>query len=399
MTGITQPALYDPFSFATQEDPFAIYRVMRDAHPVYRNQERDFWALTRFADVQAAARDWRTFSNGQGVELDDMVGIIGAGDLLNLDPPRHDELRKLLRDYFVSRALARLEPAIRASVDRLLTQLAKCRDVDLAADFAWQLPVSMISALMGIPDRDHAMLLAWLRDLELRVDDEIDVPPTVIEAAAQIKAYLFEQIVERRGGPPRDVLGRIAEAWVDGELAEQEVAGLAFILLLAGTDTTASLITNALHVLDRHPEQRARFQRGDVDVHIALDELLRFESPVQNLARTTTEEVELHGQVIPAGARVLLVYGAANRDERRFQDPDRLDFEREPRRHLAFGEGIHFCMGAPLARLEASIALPEFFRRFDSYELTGPAERIRSHATRGFVHLPARVVQAGPSAR
>lgn len=379
---------YDPFAFSVQEDPFPIYRILRDQHPVYFNEERGFWALSRFADVQSAARNWQTFSNLPGVELDDMVDLIGRGDIVNMDPPRHDDIRRLLRGDFIPKAIARLEPQVRRRVGALLDQCLEAGETDIAHEFAWPLPIGMVCDLLGVPESDTTQVLEWVQTLEVREPGTTALPEIVVETVDKIRRYMVDLVRERRAKPEDDVLSVIAKAWAAGELDDDEIGGLAFILILAGSDTTASLLSNSLLVLERHPEQRRLLQQGETDIQKAIEELLRFESPIQNLARSTTESVAMHDREIPAGARVLLLYGSANRDERRFDDPDRLDFDRESKRHLAFGEGIHHCLGAPLARLEGRVAFEEFFARVAEYESTGPVERIRSHATRGLVRYP-----------
>jgi cytochrome P450 len=382
---------YDPFSFEIQEDPFEIYRYLRDERPVYQNERRGFWALSRFADIQQAARNWQTFSNLPGVELDEMVELIGEGDVLNMDPPRHDQIRHILRDSFIPKAIARLEPRVRTRVGALLDGCLESGEADLAHDFAWPLPIGMVCDLLGVPEEDSPQVLEWVQMLEIRDPGSSKIPKVVWEAVEAIKEYLVGLIREREKSPRDDVLSVIAKARAAGELEENEIAGLAFILILAGSDTTASLLSNSLLVLEHHPDQLQLLQKGAVDLPLAIEELLRFESPVQNLARTATSSVTLHGEMIPEGARVLLIYGSGNRDERRFEDPDRLDLAREKKRHLAFGEGIHHCLGAPLARLEARVAFEEFFKRVAHYETAGPLERIQSHATRGLVRYPARL--------
>jgi cytochrome P450 len=385
---------YDPFAFEVQQDPFPIYKALRDQRPIYHNERRDFWAVSRFADVQQVARDWQTFSNRPGVELDQMVDLIGSGDFLNMDPPRHDQIRRILRQHFIPKAIAGLEPQVRERAKELLSTCLERGQVDLAHDFAWPLPIGMVCDLLGVPPSDVPQMLAWVQTLEIRDPGSIQLPAIVAETVEMIKEYLASLVAERRDQPRDDLLSVIAKAVAAGELEEEEIPGLAFILILAGSDTTASLLSNSLLVLERHRDQLRLLQHGDVDLGQAIEELLRFESPIQNLARTATGSVTMHGETIPAGARVLLVYGSANRDERRFEDPDHLDLGRQPKRHLAFGEGIHHCLGAPLARLEARVAFEEFFSLVGDYESAGPIERIQSHATRGLVRFPVVIQPA-----
>ena len=383
---------YDPFVDTPSADPYPLYRVLRDELPAYHNFDRGFWALSRFADVQAAARDWATFSNAAGVDLDDVGRLIGAGNFLDSDPPLHDRLRDLVRGDFGPRAIQALEPAVRAEVRRLIDRLRERARVDLAEEFAWPLPVAVVTELLGLPAAHLQMLQTWLGAFSFRdgarEPGAVELPAAALEAGANLRAYIAELAAERRRRPRSDLLSRVVAAEKGAAASPEQTVGICLLLLLAGTDTTASLVANALLILGERPETRQALARAPAQIPVALEEALRYESPIQADARVTTRAVERHGRRIPAGARVLLLFGAANRDERRFEDPDRFDPSRPRQRHLAFGEGIHFCLGAPLARLEARVALEELLREIPEYEVTGPGRRLSSHTTRGLVNLP-----------
>ena len=380
--------VYDPFAGATQDDPYESYAALLERAPVYVNETHGFFALSRFDDVQAAFRDWRTFSSSGGVTVDELLAITGPS-LLTTDPPRHDGLRDVLKHAFRARALAALEPVVGRVVDSLLAGLEPRSEVDVVAMLAKRLPVLVICELLGFPTADAPMLKAWGDAILERVPDDHSTPQPAREAAALMRAYFEEQIAARRhgGGEAEDVVSVLLRGRVDGEpLTEEELIGHCFLLFIAGNATTAALVGNGTFVLARHPEERARLVAEPGLGVRAVEELLRFESPVQNMGRTTTSDVELHETLIPKGSRVLLLIGAANRDPRVFADPDRLDLGRRIRRHLAFGEGIHHCLGAPLARLEGRVALQRLVERFPAYEVV-EMERFRDVTERSLSRL------------
>jgi cytochrome P450 len=386
---------YDPFSPVVQQDPYPFYRVLLDRHPVWRTPERECWTLSRYEDIQSAARDWKTFSNSRGVELDGVVDVypdtFGPGIVINTDPPDHGRIRKVVHKSFTPRSVQALEPVVRANVAELLDELSASDSPDLASGFAWRLPVLTTSDLLGFPRSDHPLILGWMLELEAR-DPDVDLaemPASARSAASDLADYIAASLEQRRGRPRDDLLSLFVAAEESGQLERGESRGLTFIFVLAGIDTTACLVSNTLHRLAPRPDDRARFVADHDRIPAAVEEMIRYEAPVQGLARVTMRDVDVHGVTIPEGAWVWLAYAAANRDPRVFPNPDELDFDRPATRHLGFGEGIHHCIGAPLARLEGRIAMEMFFTRFPDYEIAGEGRRLRQHTTRGWVHLPA----------
>jgi cytochrome P450 len=397
----TEAAIYDPLFHTPQDDVYDVYRHLRANQPVYCNPEREVWCVSRHEDIQTAARDWKGFSNADGVDLDEPRAF-GDGDFLDSDPPRHDELRNVVRPFFLPREIARLESAVAARVARLIDDLRDRSTVDLAQEFAWRLPIWAICRLVGVPEKDDAMVQRLVTAQMTRTPGRADMPPAAHDALAELRAYIAELSSVKREEPGHDVLSRLVEGEADGTPRSEEIAGMVTLLFAAGSETTASLLSNALNLLALHPAHTERLRaalrspEGDDAVGRAIEETLRYESPVQYLARTTGSERELAGTRIPAGARVALLYASGNRDERRFERSEVFDPTREPKRHLAFGEGIHFCLGAPLARLEARVALPAFLGAVREYEVV-ERKRVPTHIVRGFARLTATLDWA-PSA-
>jgi cytochrome P450 len=355
---------------------------------VYYNERREVWVLSRFSDVQAAARDWETFSSAPGVDLDDTGDVFGAGSFIDVDPPRHDELRDVVKRRFSPKEITHLETLIRHRAVQTIESLRHRDKVDLARDLAWPLPVAVICELLGVPDDAQGDLSAWLRAAIRRTPGEVKVSDSVWESASQVHRYFGQLAAERRKRPREDMLSEIVQADVDGDQLTEEVLGMCFLLCVGGTETTFSLLGNALLLMDQHPEQRACIAEDPSRIPAAIEEFLRYESPVQYFARRATRDVRIHERVIPSGSRVVLLFGAANRDDRRWPDADCLDIQRQPQRHLAFGEGIHHCLGAPLARLEARVVLEEVLRRLPDYRVDGVVTRHATFTTRGLVSLP-----------
>ena len=382
--------VYDPFSVEANEDPYPIYKRLRDECPLHYNDEHGLWSLSRYEDIQTAARDWNAFTSTEGADLDDTGALIGEGDFLDTDPPRHDELRKVVREHFTPKAINALEGRVRERSEALLEAFVGSGSADFASDFAWPLPAGMVSELLGFPDEDHPQLLAWFTESLRRIPGQTEIPDSAWAAAKEVRGYFAATAEERRRQPRDDVMTTMVAAVDDERISADDLLGICYLLFLAGIETTAALISNALHLLTLHPDQRTKLV-GDLSImRGAVEELLRFEAPVQFIGRTATSDFELHGATIPAGGRVVLIYASANRDERKFPNPDVLDLERTPGRHLAFGEGIHHCIGAPLARLEGRIGLEVLLSRIPDYEVAGAVQRMYTHNAWGLEHLPVK---------
>lgn len=392
MPAVAAHELYDPLYHTMQDDLYEIYRRLRDEHPVYHCALRDAWCLTRYDDVQATARDWETFSNAGGVELDVPGQLYGTGNFLEEDPPRHDLLRKVLRPYFIPKAIAQLESQVTRRVEQLIGRLLERKQLDIAKDFAWALPIWVICRLLGVPESDDEHVHDLVTELETRLPGDDAHAERVGPILSRFHEYTEGLAEHKRRVPGDDLMSRLVAGEAEQAPRRDELLGISVLLFTAGSETTAALIGNTLRLLAEHPEaQQALRERPAELIDATIEESLRMDSPVQYLARRTTKPAMIRDEQIPEGADVILIYGAANRDERHFERAEAFDIHRPTQRHLAFGEGIHFCLGAPLARLEARIAVPAFLRAFATYQIEPRTERFFNHIVRGYLRLPARV--------
>jgi len=386
---------YSPFDPQVIADPYPAYRELRANAPVYWSAEASSWVLSRYDDISAALADPLTYSSASGVYPTpagmDMTQML-LPMLLMSDPPRHTQLRQLVSRAFTPRRIATLELSVHTIVRDLLDEVPAAGAWDFVSGFSGPLPAFVIADLLGIPreDQDHFRTLSTTLVQSNPMQDQMGVG---MEAAAALYDYLSTFLAERRAQPGDDLMTALVQAEVDGQhLSEEELLGFCFLLLVAGHETTTNLLSNSVIVLAAHPESRRQLQVEPDLVPPAIEELLRYDSPVQGIGRTLTRPVELHGQRMNPGDSVLLLFGSANRDYRAFNDAEVFDIARRPERHLALGRGIHFCLGASLARMETRIALAALLdrSRFDwDVDLFG-AERLRSGPIRGFASLPVQ---------
>jgi cytochrome P450 len=390
---------WDPFDTDIDTDPYATWRRMRDEAPLYRNDRYDFWALSRFADVEAAHRDARTFCSGHGTVLELMQAEPFAnGQMIFLDPHEHTRLRTLVSRAFTPRRVDALEDRIRELSADFLDRLAGRDSFDYVQDFAVYLPSMVISSLLGVPLGDQEMLRKLI-DQVFHIEPGVGMINDVsFGAQIEINAYIRSQLEECIAHPRDDMLTDLSVAeitdddGVERRLSLGEGADFANLLISAGTETVARLLGWASVILAEHPGQRAELAADASLLPNAVEELLRYEAPSPVQGRWTTAEVELHGQVLPANSKVLLLTGAAGRDDRAYPDADRFDIHRAFDLHMSFGYGIHFCLGAALARMEGRIALEETLRRFPEWDVDHEhVVRLHTSTVRGFAQVPIRV--------
>jgi cytochrome P450 len=394
------PLRFDHYDYALQDDPYPVYARLRREAPLYHNEEHDFWVMSRHADINRAFRTDGVYSNKMGVSLDESAWNENAHvvmSFLGMDPPEQTRLRKLVSRGFTPRRVAEMEPQIRRLCLRYLEPALAAGEFDWIGDFAGSFPMDVISELLGVPqaDRDELRRLA---DLLVRREHGLrDVPPAGSGAALTLFTYFGELIAGRRGDPGDDLVSALLalEGTEDGDrMTEQELTAFVFLMVVAGNETTTKLLGNAVHNLSRHPDQREAVFADPSLVGPWIEETLRYDASSQLLARHTLADVTIDGVTCPAGSKLLLNIGSANHDEQVFTDAEEYDVFRdreELARHIAFGGGRHFCLGANLARLEANIALTELVDRCRKIETLPGAERFYSANVRGFAALPVRV--------
>jgi cytochrome P450 len=392
--------VYSPYLYDIHEDPYPTYARLRAEAPVYRNDDGGFWALSRHADVVEGFRDHVRFSSAHGVSLDPSASGPNAHrtmSFLAMDPPMHGRMRGLVSRGFTPRRVAELEPRIRQLTREHLDRALAKGTFDFIGDLAGKLPMDVISELIGVPaaDRDEVRRLSDL--LVHREEGMDDVPPAGVEAAFSLIAYYADMLAQRRATPTDDLTSALLAAEVEGDrLTDDEIMGFLFLMVVAGNETTTKLLGNAWYWAWRNPSERAKPFADPSRIPEWVEETLRYDTSSQMLARATTEDVTLHGTTIPAGDRVVLVVGSANRDERVFTDPERYDLDRDERelqQIASFGFGRHFCLGASLARLEARVCLEELVARVAGYDIDPDGiRRVHSVNVRGFATLPTTVV-------
>ncbi|HEV2981636.1 MAG TPA: cytochrome P450 [Solirubrobacteraceae bacterium] len=359
---------------------------MREQDPVHWSERHRAWVLTRYDDVSAAFRDLRLSSDrASPMARADKAELVGRDPVVSVlarwmvfrDPPDHTRMRRALRPSFTPPAIEALRPTVERVVDQLIDGLAK--ELDFLADFAVPLPAIVIAELLGIPPEDHARFRAWSQDLATLVfaSGLRDRHRRGREALIALAGYLGEQLERRRAQPADDLLGTLAAMHTAAELTSEEATANAVLLLFAGHETTTGLLANGLAVLLAHPDELERLRTDPSLIASAVEELLRFEGPSKLMVRWASEELDLRGRRIAPGDLVFLVQAAANRDPEQFEEPHRLDLARDPNSHLGFGYGLHYCLGAPLARLETSIALSRLLDRRSRIELMSDQPRWR----------------------
>ncbi|MFI6870727.1 cytochrome P450 [Nocardia sp. NPDC050406] len=397
MTAALEPLLFDPYDYAVHEDPYPLYQRLRTEAPLYHNPDLGFWALSRHADVAAGFRDNIRLSSANGVSLDPAAWGPHAHrtmSFLAMDDPEHLRLRKLVYQGFTPRRVSEMRDRIREITLRHLEPALVRGDFDWIDDVAGKLPMDVISELLGVPEADRAEIRRMADLLVHREEGMLDIPVPAMEAAMHLAGYYAEMVADRRRSRTEDLTSALLDADADGDrLTDNEIIGFMFLMVVAGNETTTKLLGNALYWAGRNPEQYAKVVAHPELVSDWVEETLRYDASTQILARTATEELSFSGGTIPEGAKVLLLLGAANRDDAIFHHPDSYDIERTDKGGLiSFGRGVHFCLGAHLARLEAEIVLGEFATRVRDYRVDeSGCARVHSINVRGFAKLPVSV--------
>jgi cytochrome P450 len=383
---------FDPFDPKYFDNPYPYYTEMRHQHPVYRREIEDhrvwphYWMLSRAQDVNAALSDWKNFSSARGTLIDTDTSLLPP-NMFNMDPPRHDELRSILSRVLTPSRVAGLEPAVRRFAQDVLDEWKGKGVVDIATDFAQMIPTITMCTLMDLPREERALFLQWNLDTLAGADFTSEAS---LRAYGEMEDYWTELVVERRANRTNDLISQIIHTQVAGEnLSDAEISGFCSLLHNASQNTTMNMITNSVISLARYPDQRRKLIDNPERWPEALEELLRYESPVQGLARTASNDVTIDDVTIKAGDQVLLLYGSSNHDETIFERPDVLDFDREVKYHWTFGHGIHYCLGNAVARLETRVAVQVLLGTIPDFEVD-ENEVVRNQLvpTRGVAHAP-----------
>jgi cytochrome P450 len=396
---------FNPFLREYREDPYPRYRHLRETAPIYFSPVLRGWILTRYSDIVRVLQDPRFSVDRRQSKMFQKLDLLAAlspdfgaavyTSLLMQDPPNHTRLRRLVNKAFTPRVVEQQRAAIQAVVDELLDRVKVRGEMHLVADLAYPLPVTVIAQMLGVPADDQARFKEWSDTLTVLLDplqSEGGMAPAE-RAFAELSVYMREVFAARRRQPRNDLISSLVNVEEHGQtLTEAELMSLVMLILGAGHETTTNLLGNAVLALLRHPDQRRRLQADPSLIRSAVEEFLRFDSPVQLTDRVAKEDVEIEGHRIRKGDLVGLILGAANRDPEQFADPDRLDVGRANNDHIAFGHGIHFCLGAQLARVEAQVAIESLMSIFP--DLRGPLGEVewkRSIVLRGPVEVALAV--------
>jgi cytochrome P450 len=395
---------YDPFAYEVQDDPYPFYAWMRENAPVYRNEERNFFALSRHADVLAAMRDAATFTNRNGISLETSLWGPQAYKnvfFLALDPPDHTRMRGLVQSRFTPRNVAKHEARIRELTRRRLDPLIEQDTFDFARDFAAAVPNDMVCELLGIPEADWDTIRFDTDLLTTRQDESDERSPQTLAAAFRLATYYVSLVSDIRRNPGDDLTSILVQADIDGtKLTDSEIVAFLFLVVSGGNESTGKLLGNAWYHGWRHPEvQHAGLHEGRFTDW--TNETLRFDSSSQMTSRTVTRDITLHDTPVPAGSRTVLLHASGNRDHRVFAEPERFDIDRDTRKMLSFGAGPHHCLGGALAMLEIPIMMEEVAAHVAEYDLDmAAARRVHSAHQRGFSSLPCTpTVRRSPARR
>lgn len=396
---VTSPIYYDPYDYEIDANPHPIWKRMRDEAPVYYNDTHDFYALTRFDDVWDASIDHDTFSSAHGTVLE-VIGreVNRAPMMIWLDPPDHTQLRKLVGRAFTPRRMNELETRIRELCVEYLDPHIGSSGFDFVEDFGARLPVMVIGALLGVPKEEQDQVREWTDQLLHIEPGETQMNPFSKNASVLLKEVFEREIEKRRRQPQDDLMSDLLASEIERDdgtlrrLTNEELHAFVALLSGAGNETVARLLGWAGVTLANFPGERAKLAADFRRIPNGVEELLRFEAPSPIQARYVTRDVELHGTTIPEGAKAALITAAAGRDEREYPDADIFDIERRLTRHVAFGFGIHFCLGASLARMEGRVALEETLRRFPEWDVEeDQLEMVHTSTVRGYARVPLRL--------
>ena len=396
----TKTVEFDPFSRDFFDDPYDTYADLREHAPCYYSEQYDFYALSRFDDVVTAHRDHATFTSTHGQTYEQLSSGEPAelGSIISMDPPEHTRYRALVSRAFTPRSIGNYEVLVREIIGDYLDPLMGRRQFDILEEFAAPFPVEIISTILGVPPENRQQIRLWTDAMLHREEGSPTSTQAAAEAGMAQGMYLYELVQQKRDNPADDMLTALIEAEVateDGQLTrldDAEIAGFGTLLAAAGSETVTKLVGNAVVLFHRHPDQWAKVLADPAIIANAVEEILRYWAPSQYQGRFSTVDSEWHGVTIPKGKPVFLITGAANRDPRRYDDPDRFDITRDPGLAVGLGHGLHACLGAALARMESRVAIEEIARRWPAYEVDEPGlRRVQMSNVAGYSSVPITV--------
>ncbi len=396
----TKTVEFDPFSRDFFDDPYDTYADLREHAPCYYSEQYDFYALSRFDDVVNAHRDHATFSSTHGQTYEQLKSGEPAqlGSIISMDPPEHTRYRKLVSRSFTPRSIGNYEGLVREIISGYLDPLMGRRQFDILEEFAAPFPVEIISTILGVPPEDRQQIRHWTDAMLHREEGSAMGNQAAAEAGMAQGVYLFQLSQQKRAEPANDMLSALIDAEVeteDGELThldDAEIAGLGTLLAAAGSETVTKLVGNAMVLFHRHPDQWAMVLDDPGVLATAVEEILRYWAPSQYQGRYSMVDSEWHGVTIPKHKPVFLITGAANRDPRRYDDPDKFDITRDPGLAVGLGHGLHVCLGAALARLESRVAIEEIARRWPAFEVNEEGlRRVQMSNVAGYSSVPITV--------
>ena len=396
----TQTVEFDPFSRDFFDDPYDTYAALRDRAPCYYSEQYDFYALSRFDDVVTGHRDHATFSSTHGQTYEQLSSgePSDMGSIISMDPPEHTRYRALVSRAFTPRSIGNYESLVRDIICGYLDPLTNRRQFDILEEFAAPFPVEIISTILGVPPEGRQQIRLWTDEMLHREEGSPTSGQAAVEAGMAQGLYLYQLSQKKREEPADDMLSALIEAEVeteDGELTrldDVEIAGFATLLAAAGSETVTKLVGNAVVLFHRNPDQWAKVLDDPGVLPGAVEEVLRYWAPSQYQGRYSVVDSEWHGETIPKHKPVFLITGSANRDPRRYDDPDRFDITREPGLGVGLGHGLHVCLGAALARLESRVAIEEIARRWPAYEVEESGlRRVQMANVAGYSSVPISV--------
>ncbi|ORX05206.1 cytochrome [Mycobacterium triplex] len=393
--------VFDPYSPEFFADPHPVYRRLRDEAPVYYSSEHHFYALSRHDDVVAAIRDFETYASSRGITLDLVKrGVVVEGHILQMmDPPEHRRMRGLVNKVFTPRAIASQEPMVRATINRYAARL-DTEAFDVVRDFSAYFPVEIITTMLGVPQQDRQQVRLWQDVILHRAVGQTGMSDSGMQALADNESFYRDLIKQRRAHPRNDMISALTTVEVDRgdgtntRLEDREIAGFCMQLGAAGAETVTKLVGSAVVLFAEHPDQWRELDADRSKIPAAVEEVLRYDGPVQYNCRFSLKDVRIHGTTIPENSAVMLLMASANRDERAFQKADSFDINRDRNEGLGlgFGYGIHSCLGAALARMESAVALDCLLDVMPEFEVvTGDLQRVFMTNVNGYSHVPVRL--------